>query len=107
MFFSFLATQCAGVFFGAAVYISVGQHPAALAADGVVPARLFTPMYRRAAPMQATLAVIGGISGLITWVIGFAWGWLVGGIVLFLLSDQARHVALSSLYVDGGATLVG
>lgn len=27
--------------------------------------------------------------------------------VLFLLSDQARHIALSSLYVDGGATLVG
>lgn len=85
MVFSFLATLCAGVFFGAAAYISVGQHPAALATGGVVPGRLFAPMYRRAAPMQATLAIIGSISGILTWATGFAWSWLVGGIVLFLV----------------------
>ena len=85
MFFSFVATLCAGVFFGAAVYISVGQHPAALAAGGIVPGRLFAPMYRRAAPMQASLAIIGAASAVAAWATGFAWAWLVGGIILFLV----------------------
>jgi 2,3-dihydro-2,3-dihydroxybenzoate dehydrogenase len=31
----------------------------------------------------------------------------IANAVMFLLSDQAGHVAMSDLYVDGGATLRG
>ena len=83
IFLELLATFCAGVFFGAAVYISIVQHPAALNAGGGVPGRFFAPMYRRAAPMQASLALIGSVAGSIAWFTGSGWPWLVGGLLLF------------------------
>lgn len=79
--FSFIATFCTGVFFGAAIYISLVQHPAALDAGGTVAGRFFPPMYRRAAPMQASLAVIGSIASIVAWVLGAGWLWLAGGLV--------------------------
>ena len=63
--FEFLALLCAGVFFGAAVYVSIVQHPAALRVGGALAARFFPPMYQRAAPMQASLAILGSVSGLV------------------------------------------
>lgn len=80
----FIATFCAGVFFGAAIYISIAQHPAALKAGSGVGGRFFPPMYRRAAPMQIILAVVGSFAGLALWLIGNDLLWLVGS--LFLIS---------------------
>ena len=80
---SFIATFCAAVFFGAAIYISIVQHPAALNTGGLVPGRFFSPMYHRAAPMQASLAIIGSIAAIIRWSISSGWLWLVGGLFLF------------------------
>ena len=54
-----LATFCCGIFFGAALYISLVQHPAALETGADFAARFFTPMYNRAAIMQASLALVG------------------------------------------------
>jgi hypothetical protein len=54
-----LATLCCGVFFGAALYISLVQHPAALETGNEFAAHFFPPMYGRAAAMQASLAVVG------------------------------------------------
>ncbi len=82
--FEFTATFCAGVFFGAAIYISIAQHPAALEAGAGVGGRFFPPMYRRAAPMQILLAVLGTIAGLVVWGMGNGLLWLVGA--LFLVS---------------------
>lgn len=80
----FTATFCAGVFFGAAIYISIAQHPAALEAGAGVGGRFFPPMYRRAAPMQIALAVAGSLAGLALWGLGNDLIWLVGS--LFLVS---------------------
>lgn len=82
MITGFIASFCAAVFFGAAVYISVVQHPAALDTGGAVPGRFFSPMYRRAAPMQASLAIIGSIAAIVGWIIGSGRLWLLGGLVL-------------------------
>lgn len=79
--FCLIATLCAGTFFGAAVYISLVQHPAAFNAGGVVPGRFFSPMYRRAAPMQASLAVIGSLAAVIASFMAAGWLWLVAGLV--------------------------
>lgn len=76
------ALLCAGIFAGAAIYISVVQHPAALQAG--VAGRLFPPMYARAAPMQASLAVLGSLAGLLAGVTGAAGGASIVGALLLL-----------------------
>ena len=77
-----IATFCAGAFFGAAVYISIAQHPAVMEAGPGVGGRFFPPMYRRAAPMQIILAVGGTLSGLTAFGVGGNILWAIGSLVL-------------------------
>src|ERR1044071_9875466 len=65
-----LATFCCGLFFGAALYISLVQHPAALETGNDFAARFFPLMYRRAAILQASLAIFGCISAIAAWLSG-------------------------------------
>lgn len=78
-----LALFGCGTFFGAAVYISLAQHPAALEAGVPTAARFFPPMYRRAAAMQVALAVVGTVAGIGAWWAGSGLPWLVGASLLF------------------------
>ena len=80
--FELIATFCAGVFFGAAVYISIVQHPAVMEAGPGVGGRFFPPMYRRAAPMQIGLAVVGTLSGFAAFGVGGNVLWAVGSFFL-------------------------
>ena len=59
-----VATACAGVFAGAAIYISAVEHPARLACGTEVALKEFAPSYHRATMMQASLAIVGGAAGL-------------------------------------------
>lgn len=79
----FVATFCCGVFFGAAVYVSLVQHPAALETGIDFAAQFFAPMYRRAAWLQASLAVIGAAAGIIAWWKRADSLWLAGAVLLF------------------------
>ena len=78
----FLATACSGIFAGAAIYVSVVQHPAVLQVGNAIAAKSFPPMYRRATPMQAGLAVVGSLSALLAWLTGSGVLWLLGALVL-------------------------
>ena len=82
MILEIAALFCGGAFFGAALYISLGQHPAALAAGGAVAGSFFPPMYRRAAPLQISLALVGFIAGALVWLMGAGVLWLVGALSL-------------------------
>lgn len=84
MIFQVIALFCCGSFFGAALYISLAQHPAALEAGVSVGGRFFPPMYKRAAPLQITLALVGFISGFVVWLNGITLLWLIGA--FFLIS---------------------
>ena len=77
-----IALFCCGCFFGAAMYISVVQHPAALAAGKSIAAEFFRPMYRRAAPIQMMFASVGFAAGLSSWHLSAEPYWLVGAILL-------------------------
>ncbi len=79
----FIAILCAGVFAGAALYISIAQHPAALQTGADFAARFFAPMYRRAAPMQIALAICGALAGCGCWLQDGDWRWLIGALLLF------------------------
>lgn len=85
-----LATFCCGVFFGAALYISLVQHPAALETGNDFAARFSPAMYRRAAVMQASLALLGCAAAIAAWLRGAGRLWLavavlIGSVVPFTL----------------------
>jgi hypothetical protein len=79
----FIAVFCCGVFFGAAFYVTVAQHPAALEVGPSFAGRFFAPMYRRAAALQVVLAALGTLAGLGAWWRGSGFVWLVGALFLF------------------------
>jgi len=81
MWISVIATMCAGVFAGAAIYVNAVEHPARLSCGNELALREFGPSYRRATVMQAFLAIAGCAMGLWSaWARGD--GWLAGGAIL-------------------------
>src|SRR5262245_28110236 len=81
MIFAVLATLCAGLFSGAAVYISVVEHPARLACGPAIALTEFRPSYHRAAIMQVFLAVVGCAAGIAGWSQNGN-GWVLAGALL-------------------------
>jgi Domain of unknown function (DUF1772) len=77
-----IATLCCGVFFGAALYISLVQHPVALETGNEFATRFFRPMYRRAALFQVSLALIGCASAIAAWLSGGGHLWLAASILI-------------------------
>lgn len=72
------ALIAATLFAGAALYISIVEHPARLAlADGPLLAQ-WQPSYKRALPIQSGLALLGGAAGLLAWYSSSDWKWLAG-----------------------------
>ena len=77
-----LATLCAGLFAGAAIYVSLVEHPARLECGAALALRQFGPSYRRGAVLQALLAFVGFAEATLAWLNGAGAGWLVGGLFL-------------------------
>jgi uncharacterized membrane protein len=78
----FLATFCAGLFAGAALYVSLVEHPARKECGTEIAVSEFAPSYRRAALMQATLALVGFVFSIIAWLSGSHPLFLLGGTLL-------------------------
>ena len=79
----FISSLACGLFAGAALYISLVEHPARMSASTEIAATVWAPSYRRATLMQAPLAVISFLAGISAWLIwGDIW-WLVGAIIIF------------------------
>jgi hypothetical protein len=90
MLLELLATLCAGLFAGAAAYITFVEHPARLECGTELAATQFGPSYRRAAVMQASLAGVGLLAAIAAWVRGrgvpvLAGGLLLGAVIPFTL----------------------
>ncbi len=80
-----IATFAAGLFAGAAIYINVAEHPARLECGVSLAATVFGPSYRRAAVMQALLALVGSVAAVLAWQLGAGVEWLVGTALLFFV----------------------
>jgi hypothetical protein len=69
-----VATVCAGIFAGAAIYINAVEHPARLSCGTELAVREFAPSYHRATVMQVPLAITGCIAALWSaWQLADAW----------------------------------
>lgn len=70
------------IFAGAAIYINVAEHPARMEVGTRLAATVFPGSYKRAAAMQAPLAVICLISSIVSWLLGSSIWWLIAGIMV-------------------------
>lgn len=82
MVFELVALLCTGLFAGAAIYITLVEHPARLECGTALAVTEFGPSYRRAAVMQATLAAVGCLAAVVAWVQGRGLPVLIAGILL-------------------------
>jgi hypothetical protein len=78
----FVAVLACGLFVGAAVYVSLVEHPARMECGVELAATEFPPSYRRGTILQATLAALGLLASVAAWLAGATFWWLVGGVML-------------------------
>jgi hypothetical protein len=76
------ATLATALFTGAAVYISLVEHPARLQCPTAHAVEQWRPSYKRATVMQASLAVLGSLLAIAAWLTGTGLIWLLAGLVL-------------------------
>ena len=77
-----IATLCAALFCGAAIYINLVEHPARMSCGTRLAFTQWAPSYQRATVMQASLAVLGALAGVAAWALGGSSGWLLGALLI-------------------------
>jgi hypothetical protein len=77
-----LALVTAALLTGAAVYINVAEKPARLKLDDRALLAEWKPAYQRGFAMQAPLAIIGFLLGIIAVSADMDWKWLAGAFLL-------------------------
>src|SRR5580700_2146136 len=77
-----LALIVAALFAGAAFYVNVAEQPARLTLDDRALLTEWKPAYKRGAAMQAPLALIGFLLGMLAWWQAAHPGFLIGAIAM-------------------------
>jgi hypothetical protein len=78
----YFALAIAALFTGAAFYVSFAEQPARLGLDDRALLAQWKPAYKRGFAMQAPLAIVGFVLGIIAWWMTGALGFMVGGVLM-------------------------
>jgi uncharacterized membrane protein len=82
LLFEFVSTYCTGLFAGAALYVTLVEHPARLECGTALAVAEFTPSYRRGAVMQPLLAALAFLAAIGAWLTSGKSAWLLGAILI-------------------------
>jgi hypothetical protein len=77
-----LALAVAALFAGAAVYVSIAEHPTRMKLDDRAALAEWGPAYKRGFAMQASLAIVGFVLGFWAWRHTGHVHWLTGASIL-------------------------
>jgi hypothetical protein len=77
-----LALAIAAIFTGAAFYVNFAEQPARLGLDDHALLAEWKRAYKRGFAMQAPLAIIGSVFGIVTWLGNGGAAFLIGAILL-------------------------
>ena len=80
-FAEFAAVLACGLFTGAAVYVSLVEHPARMECGGEIATAEFAPSYRRGTILQVTLAAVCLLSSIAAWLGGATFWWVVARVL--------------------------
>jgi len=78
-----VAVLASTLFAGAAIYINLAEHPARLSCGTEIAATEWAPSYKRAAVMQASLAAVATLAGVMRGIQGAGPGWFAGSALIF------------------------
>ena len=77
-----MRSECQSPFHGAAIYINIAEQSARPQLDDRSLLAEWKPACKRGYMMQASLAIVGGLFGLVAYLSTFDWRWLIGALVL-------------------------
>ena len=75
----FIAIMCSALFAGAALYVSIVEHPARMSAGISIALQEFRPSYRRGAILQIIMAVLACVCSFGLSLFTSQWIWFLGG----------------------------
>jgi len=89
-----IATFSAGLFAGAALYVTAVEQPVRLRDTRAIALVEWRPRYPRAAVMQAMLALVGALAGLTQWWASADFRWGAGAVLLGSVVPYTLLVAM-------------